>query len=114
MLVIPFKKQYRMHLVVSGDPPGVYWGRLGATNSMQKNIRDAPGGFWGVSWELLCVQDGPSQVPGGPGQAQDGPKQFQGGPRQTVLQVPNTNADVLTGGGEGSTHAVRLRAQRVM
>ncbi len=46
-LQIPCEKQHRMQVVVFGDPAGVSWGLLGATNSLQKTIQDAPGGVWG-------------------------------------------------------------------
>ena len=34
-------------MVVFRDPFGVSWGLLGASNSLQKTIQDALGGFWG-------------------------------------------------------------------
>ena len=50
---IPCKKQYSVHVVVFRDPSGDPWGLLGATNSLQKTIQDALGGFWGLTLGVL-------------------------------------------------------------
>ena len=49
-------------MVVFGDPPGVSWGLLGATNSLQKQYRMhllVFGGLLGVTFRLTRSKTGP-------------------------------------------------------